>query len=88
VERILLEVSNPILTLSGQLEIIKMKMDEHKRILEKPEINKEEFRRIIAEFDKSCKEIEEILKDYRIISELAAIAGDDRETLERKLSLS
>jgi len=85
VERILFEASNPILTLSGQLEIIKMKMDEHKRILEKPEINKEKVRKIIAEFDKSCKEIERILKDYRIISELAAIAGDDREALERKL---
>ena len=85
VERIFLEVSNPILTLSGQLQIIKMKMDKHKRMLEKREINKEGFKKIVAELDKSCKEIGSILKDYKIISELAAIVGDNRETLKRKL---
>ena len=86
VEKILFEVSNPILTLSGKLEIIKKKMFKYKKMLEeRDETNKKEFKRIAIEFDNFCKEIDQILKDYRIISELANIAGDDRETLERKL---
>jgi len=86
VEKILFELCNPILTLSGQLEIIKTKMYEHKRMLEEhEETNKKEFKRIITEFDKSCIEINKMLKDYKIISELANIAEEDTETLERKL---
>jgi len=86
VEKILFELSNPILTLFGQLEIIKTKMHTHKRTLEgHGETNKEGFKRITREFDKSCNKIDKILKDYKIISELAHMVGDDRETLERKL---
>jgi signal transduction histidine kinase len=88
VEKILFDISNPILTLSGNLEIIKTKMYEHKRMLEEhEETNKEEFKEIVTEFDKSCDKIDQILKDYKIISELAKIVGDDRETLERKLNI-
>ncbi|MFB0521297.1 MAG: PilZ domain-containing protein [Desulfatiglandales bacterium] len=86
VERILFEVSNPVLTLFAKLETIKTKMSEHKRILEEhEETNKEELKKIIAEFDRSCDTIDKILKDYRIISELAKIVEDDGESLERKL---
>jgi hypothetical protein len=61
-------------------------MYEHKRMLEEhEETNKEEFKEIVTEFDKSCDKIDQILKDYKIISELAKIAGHDRETLEREL---
>ena len=86
VEKILFELSNPILTLSGKLEIVKKKMHKHKRMLEEhEETNKIEFKKIIAEFDNSYKNIDKIIKDYKIISELAKIIGDDRETLERRL---
>jgi len=86
VEKILLEVSNPILTLSGRLEIIKRKMHKHKRMLEEnEETNKEKFKRVTKDFDNCCREVNRILKDYKIISELARIVGDDRETLESKL---
>ena len=86
VEKILFELSNPILTLSGKLEIIKTKMSKHKRMLEEDEeANREEFKKVIRVFNKGCKEIDQILKDYKIISELAHMAEDDRETLERKL---
>jgi signal transduction histidine kinase len=86
VEKILFEVSNPIVALSGQLEIIKAKMHGHKRMLEgHGGADKEGFRYILEDFDKSCKKIDRILKDYRIISELAHIAGYDRETIERRL---
>jgi len=85
-EKILFELSNPILTLSGKLEIIKTKMCKHKGMLEQhEETNKEEFKKAITEFDKCCNKIDKILKDYSVISELVRIAGDDRETLERKL---
>ena len=85
-DRILSELSNPILSLSRQLELIKTKMYKHKRMLEEhDETNKKEFRKMVTEFDKCCSKIDKILKDYKIISELAEIAGDDRQTLERKL---
>ena len=86
VEKILFELSNPILTLSGKLETIKRKMHKHKRMLEDhEETNKREFKKITTEFDNCCKKIDRIIKDYKIISELAKMVGDDRETLERKL---
>jgi signal transduction histidine kinase len=86
IQEILFELSNPILTLSGKLEIIKAKMNKQKRMLEEDEeTNRKEFKEIIREFNKGCKEIDQILKDYKIISELAHMAQDDRETLERKL---
>ena len=87
-ERILFDLFNPILALSGQLEIIKMKMHEHKRRLEEHgEAHKRKFRRIIPELDKSCKELDKILGDYTVISELAHIVRDDRETLQRRLRM-
>jgi len=86
VEKILLELSNPIFTLSGELAILKRKMDKHKRMLEDhEETNKEEFRKMITEFNDCRNKIDQILNEYKIISELAHMAGDDRETLERKL---
>lgn len=61
-------------------------MHKHKRMLqEHEETNKIEFKKIITEFDNSYKKIDKIIKDYKIISELAKIAGDDRETLEKRL---
>jgi len=86
VEKILFELSDPILTLSGKLALLKRKMDKHKRMLEEhEETNKEGFKKIITEFKESCNKIDQILNDYKVISELARIVGDDRETLERKL---
>jgi len=85
-EKILSEVSKPVLTLSGKLETIKTKMRDYQRMLEgHEETDKEEFKRIITEFNSCRKEIDQVLKDYKIISELAKIVEDDRETLERKL---
>jgi len=85
-EKILFDVSNPILTLSGKLEIIKKKMLEHNKMLEEHgEINQEECKKHIKEFNDYCKKIDQILKDYKVISELAHIVGEDRQTLERKL---
>ena len=85
-EKILFDVSNPILTLSGKLEIIKSKMLEYTKMLEEhDEININECKKIIAEFDNYCKKIDQILNEYKVISELAHIVGDDREGIERRL---
>jgi Tfp pilus assembly protein PilZ len=85
-EKILLEVSTPILTLSGRLGIIRRKIHRHKRMLEEhEETNKEKFKRVTKDFDNCCRGANKVLRDYKIISELARIAGDDRETLESKL---
>jgi hypothetical protein len=85
-ERILFELSNPILALSRQLEIIMMKMHEHERRLEEHgETDEKKFKKITRDFDKSCSKIDNILKDYRKISELAHIVRDDRETLQRRM---
>jgi signal transduction histidine kinase len=86
VEKILFDLSNPILTISGKLELIGAKMHRHKTAFEEQEtISKEEFSSIVAGIDNDCKEIDETLKGYKIISELAQIVEDDRESLERKL---
>ena len=86
VEKILFEVSNPILSLSGKLEIIKKKMHSHRRMLKgHGEINREECKKHIKDFNYYCKNIDQILKDYKIISDLAHIVGGDRETIERRL---
>jgi polyhydroxyalkanoate synthesis regulator phasin len=85
-EKILFDVSNPILTLSGKLEIIKSKMHKHKEMLEEHgEINQEEFKKHIKELNDYCKKIDQILNEYKAISELAHIVGDDREGIERRL---
>jgi signal transduction histidine kinase len=85
-EKILIELSNPILTLSGRLDIIKIKMDKHKGMLEEHvETNKKKFKKIITEFNNCCKEVDQILEDYKVLSELIRIAGNDRETIEKKL---
>jgi len=85
-EKILFDVSNPILTLSGKLTIIKKKMLEHGKMLEEhDEINQKECKKHIKEFNDYCKKIDQILKDYKIISDLAHIVGDDREGIEKKL---
>ena len=57
----------------------KIKLEEHE------EINKEEFKKIVLELDDNCKEVDQILEDYKIISELSHIVSYDRETLERTL---
>jgi len=87
VEKILFEVSNPILSLSGKLEIIKKKMHNHRKMLKgHGEINREECKKHIKDFNNYCKNIDQILKDYKIISDLAHIVGDnDKETIERRL---
>jgi Tfp pilus assembly protein PilZ len=86
IDKILFELSNPILTLSGKLETIRKKMFKHKEVFEdNSKTNGEECKKIAIEFANCCKEVDQILKDYKIITELAQILGDDRETLEIKL---
>jgi hypothetical protein len=61
-------------------------MHRHKTAFEEQDtITKEEFSSIVAGIDNDCKEIDETLKGYKIISELAQIVEDDRESLEKKL---
>ena len=86
VEKILFDLSNPILTISGKLELIRAKMHKHKRAFEEQEtISKDEFQSIVTGIDDDCRDIDQTLKGYKIISELAQIVEDDRESLEKKL---
>lgn len=85
-EKIIFELTNPILTLSGTLEVIREKMYAHKRRLEEhEETNKEELTKIADEFETYCKTIDRIVKDYKMITELEQIAGYKGEELEKKL---
>ena len=86
VEQILSEVSSPILTLSTKLELIRANMQAHKRMLKEHERgNQEEFEDMVREFDTCCKDVDRILKGYKIISELTHIGEEDREGLEKRL---
>jgi Tfp pilus assembly protein PilZ len=85
-EQILLEVSNPIVTLSGRLELIAQKMDDYKRMLEgHAQTKKELFTGIVAEFDRCRQQIDDILQDYRIVSELTRFIRDKGRSLEKEL---
>ena len=85
-EKILFDVSNPILTLSEKLERIRARIHAHGRTVETHGgSNREEFKRVVSEFDNCCKEVAQILKGYKIISKLAHIGGDDKEPLEKRL---
>jgi Tfp pilus assembly protein PilZ len=85
-EKILFDLSNPILVLSGKLEIIKNKLHEHRRTLEQHECaHKADLLKISKEFNTYCKNIDQILKDYKVISELAHLVGADSSTIEKKL---
>jgi Tfp pilus assembly protein PilZ len=85
-EKILFDVSNPILTLSGNLAILRRKIDNYKTILEKQkDFTKKDIRKIEKEFSNFRSKIDKIIKDYKAISEMAHMVGDDRQTLERKL---
>jgi signal transduction histidine kinase len=86
VEKIIFDLSNPILALSGHLEIIRTKMHTHKRMLgEQEEAEGREFKGIIADFDDCCKDIDQVLDDYKAVSELSNIAHEDRQSLQKKL---
>jgi len=86
IEKILLDLSNPILALTGKLELIKNKLNEQKKLLEQHECNhKDELQRIIQEFDLYYDNIEQMLKDYRVVSELIHLVGSDSSTIEKKL---
>ena len=85
-EQILLEVSNPIVTLSGRLELIASKMDDYRRMLEgHAQTNGELFTGIVAEFDRCRQQIDHILRDYGIVSELTRFTRDKGKTLEKEL---
>jgi len=86
VEKIILELTNPILTLSGTLEIAREKLYAHKRrIDEHAETHNEELIKIADEFDECCTTIDRIVKEYKVISDLAHIVGYSGEKLEKEL---
>ena len=85
-QQILLEVSNPIVTLSGRLELMGAKMDDYKRMLQgHAETNRELFTGIVAEFDRCREQIDHIVRDYGIVSELTRLARDTGASLEEEL---
>ena len=86
-EKILFEMSNPILALSGRLETIKEKIGEYyKRVLKGHEkINKKEYKKIVTALESCYNSIVEILDGYNVISELLQMVGDESETIERRL---
>lgn len=86
IEKILFDLSNPILVLSGKLEIIKKKLYEHKQLLDQHEhVPKNEVMKISKEFDAYFKNIDQVLKDYKVVSELIHLVGTDSSTIRKKL---
>lgn len=86
-EKILLKIANPILALSGRLESVKTSMNNQIRTLEADgSADSHPWKGMVDEFDEHCNEIDRILNDYRVISNLAHIAGDNGDTFEKKLS--
>lgn len=85
-EKFLSDLSRPIFTLSMKLHNIKREMNKYKKLLEAhEETNKAELKSIIREFANHYKEIDQIIKDYKVLSKLAHMLEDNRHTLEWKL---
>jgi Tfp pilus assembly protein PilZ len=86
VEKILFELTNPILALSGTLELLQDKLYDYKRSLEEhSDIHKKEHVKIVDELDECCATIDRIMKEYKVISDLAHIAGYRGDKLEKVL---
>jgi hypothetical protein len=85
VAKTLFELANPILILSGKLELISRKMHVYERMMRVQRGHSDELKRTMTEFEKCRQEVDDMLREYKSISVLAQIGGDERETLERKL---
>jgi Tfp pilus assembly protein PilZ len=85
-EKFLSDLSRPIFTLSMELDTMKREMKKYKKLLEAhEETNNAELKNIIREFANCHKEIDQTIKDYRVISNLAYILRDNGHPFEWKL---
>lgn len=85
-EKILFEVTNPILTLSETLELFREKLHTPQRRLEEhPEKHRKELIDGAGMLAECCTTIDWIVKKYQVISDLAHIAGYSGEKLEKHL---
>lgn len=85
-EKILSDISTPILDLSKKLANIKRKIDKHNRMIESSEqIDEKKLKMITSELSNCSVEIDQVLKDYALLSELVHMLRDDKESLKRRL---
>jgi len=83
-EKILFDISNPLIAMSGHLELIRDRMEKQIRVIaEKCKGNG--LKNVTMECEMCLNDINSMLKDYTSISELIRITGDDRKDLEEKL---
>jgi len=83
-EKILFDISNPLIAMSGHLELIRERMQEHITVIEE-KCKGNGLKNIIVDCNSCLNDINSMLKDYTSISELIRITGDDRKDLEEKM---
>jgi Tfp pilus assembly protein PilZ len=87
IDKIFHELSNPIMALSGRLEIIQAEITKYKKILQEHDTaNIKECGTIIKDLESNYKNIATTLKEYDILSELMQIVSDKGEALEERLA--
>ena len=85
-EKILLDISNPLIAMSGRFELIRERMRTHiKLIAEKCKGDNNGLKSLTMECEMCLNDINAMLNDYNAISELIRMTGDDRKDLEEKL---
>lgn len=85
-EKILLDISNPLIAMSGRFELIRERMQAQiKLIAEKCTGNNNGINSMTKECEMCLNDINAMLNDYNAISELIRITGDDKNDLEEKL---
>lgn len=85
-EKILFDISNPLITLSGKLELIKEKMHAHRLMLEEYcDSNCSKIKEIADDFDGAYNDIIELVDDYSSVSQLIRILGDEKKEIKEML---
>lgn len=86
-EKLLHDISNPLISMYGRFELIRNRITNYVKVIEeKCNGNNNGLRSIKADCEMCLKDINSMLDDYRSISELIRVTGDDRKDLEDELN--
>lgn len=86
-EKLLQNITNPLISLYGRFELIKNRIGNYLKVIEETcaEHNNNGLRSLKTDCEMCLKDINSMLDDYRSISELIHVTGDDRKDLEDEL---
>jgi len=85
-EKLLQDISNPLISMYGRFELIRNRITNYAKVIEEKCMgNNNGLKSIKADCEMCLKDINCMLDDYKSISELIRVTGDDRKDLEEEL---